>query len=185
MDFKKLAPWNWFKDEEENEPVVPVKYSDHSRQPDHEYGSLAHFHREMNQLFDSFVGGLDRNLPRQGSFFSNSLTKGLLRPTLDVGVNDKEYSIKVEIPGVDQKDVKLEVSGNTLVIKGEKKQEKEDKQKDYYRMERSYGSFQRMLSLPEDADQDSIKASFKNGILTITMARKALPGTDAKRIVIQ
>ena len=69
-------------------------------------------------------------------------------------VTDKEYSITVEVPGVSEKDVKIEIVDNTMTIKGEKKQEKEEKEKDYYRVERSHGSFQRLLSLPEDANQD-------------------------------
>jgi HSP20 family protein len=74
---------------------------------------------------------------------------------------------------------------DTLKIKGEKKQQKEEKEKNYYRMERSYGSFQRILSLPEDADQDNIKASFKNGIMEITIPRKAAPKTEVKQIEIK
>ena len=74
---------------------------------------------------------------------------------------------------------------NTLTIRGEKRQEKEEKAKDYYRIERSYGSFQRVLSLPEDVDQDTIKATFKNGVLTVTMPRKAVTGgAEVKQIEI-
>jgi HSP20 family protein len=86
---------------------------------------------------------------------------------------------------VDEKDVKLEIVNDTLTISGEKKQEKEEKEKNYYRMERSYGVFQRVLSLPEDADQDKIKATFKKGILTVTVPRKALPKSDVKQIEIK
>ena len=86
---------------------------------------------------------------------------------------------------MDQQDVKVEVSNNTMTIKGEKKQKKEEKGKNYYRVERSYGSFQRVLSLPEDANQEDIKASFKNGILTIRMPRKALPKSDVKQIEVK
>ena len=112
------------------------------------------------------------------------LTEGLLKPTLDIGADDKEYSISIEVPGVEQKDIKLEVANNTLTVSGEKKQEHEEKDKNYYRMERSYGSFQRVLSLPEDANQDNVAATFKNGVLTVTMPRKSLPASNLKQIPI-
>ena len=85
---------------------------------------------------------------------------------------------------MDEIDVALELSDDTLVIKGEKKHEKDRKEQNYYQMERSYGSFQRVLSLPEDAAQDGIAATYKHGILTITIPRKARPATKAKRITI-
>ncbi len=91
----------------------------------------------------------------------------------------------MEIPGVDEKDVRLEIVNDTLTIQGEKKQENEEKGKNYYRMERSYGSFQRMLSLPEDADQNEVTATFKKGVLTVTMLRKALPKADVKQIEVK
>jgi HSP20 family protein len=72
-----------------------------------------------------------------------------------------------------------------LTIQGEKKQENEEKGKNYYRMERSYGSFQRMLSLPEDADQNEVTATFMKGVLTVTMPRKALPKADVKQIEVK
>ena len=89
------------------------------------------------------------------------------------------------MPGVDEKDVQLELINDTLKIKGDKKQQKEEKEKNYYRIERSYGSFQRVLSLPEDADQDNIKAVYKNGIMNITIPRKAAPKTEVKQIEIK
>jgi HSP20 family protein len=107
-----------------------------------------------------------------------------LKPTLDVSAGDKECTISVELPGGDEKDIKLELSDDTLMIKGEKKHEKEEKEKNYYRMERSYGSFQRVLSLPEDAEQDGIAAAYKHVILTITIPRKAKAATKSKQISI-
>ena len=186
MDFKKIVPWNWFKkEEEESGGTVPVRHLRH-HQPaarlDHPFLQMQ---REMDRMFDRFFTGFGLTPSRREGIFSGSLTGGLLKPTLDIGANDKEYTISVEVPGVEQKDVKLEIINNTLTIKGEKKQEKEEKDKDFYRMERSYGSFQRVLSLPEDADQEKISATFKNGVLTVTMPRRALPKTDVKQIEIK
>lgn len=90
----------------------------------------------------------------------------------------------MELPRVEESDVRLELAEDTLKIKGEKKQETEEKKSDFSRVERSYGSFQRTLSLPEDAEQDGIEAKFSKGVLTVTLPRKAAPKVEAKRISI-
>ena len=186
MDFKKLVPWNWFrKEEEERVASLPVQSTGRASPRSVFHGPLGQLHEEMDQLFDNFFTGFGLSPSGPGGTLSNSLTEGLLKPTVDIGANDEEYAISIEVPGVAQKDIKLEIADNTLTIRGEKKQEKEEKEKNYYRMERSYGAFQRVLSLPGDADQDSIKATFKNGVLNITMPRKALPAPDVKRIEIK
>ena len=120
----------------------------------------------------------------RGDFFPRMRAEGL-KPTLDIGVTEKEYTITVELPGVEANEVKLELVNDTLKIFGEKKQEKEEKEQNYYRVERSYGSFQRVLSLPEDADQDTINANFKNGVMTITVQRKAAPKPETKQIQVK
>lgn len=186
MDMKKWVPWNWFKKEEEEAgKTEPVRREGASGKAGAIVNPFHQFHEEMDRLFDqAFRGfgvspfGLNQPpLPR--------LADGMLRPTLDLGASEKEYTITVEIPGVDEKDVKLEIANDTLTIRGEKKQEKEEHEKNYYRMERSYGSFQRVLSLPEDVNQDGVKASFKNGILTVTLPRKALPKPEVKHIEVK
>ena len=188
MDIKKLAPWNWFKKEEEDDgSAVPVKRKE-SRSPLNDGVSshpLVLLHREMDRLFENALRGFGLS-SISNELFTPLSSSGLLKPELDVAVTDKEYSITVEVPGVSDKDVKIEIVGNTMTIRGEKKQEKAEEEKDYYRVERSYGSFQRVLSLPEDANQDDVKATFKNGVLTIKMPRNALPTkTDVKKIEIK
>lgn len=186
MDIKKLAPWNWFKKEEEAEKSLRVTQSD-SRRQDYPmyYHPIQQIHSEIDRMFDSVFSGF--GLPRFGSFRPEfpKLSEGLLKPTLDVGCTDKEYAISVEVPGVDEKDISLELSDNTLTIRGDKKREQEEKDKNYYRLERSYGSFQRVLSLPDDADQDRIKAKFKKGVLNITVPRRELPKANVKRIEVK
>jgi len=186
MDIKKWIPWNWFKKEEEEAgKTLPVK-----RGTQQEHGGvlaspLLQLHQEIDRLFDqAFRGfglppfGYDRSLlPR--------LAEGMFKPSLDLGATDKEYIVTVEIPGVDEKDVALEIVNDNLIIRGEKKQEKEEKEKNYYRMERSYGSFERVLSLPEDADQDGVKATYKKGVLTVTLPRRTLPQADVKKIEVK
>lgn len=187
MDIKKLAPWNWFKkEEEESGAMVPVKRRTNQAgvaegTPNHSIGQLE---REIDRLFESAFRGFGL-APFRSELLTPLAASGLLKPQVDVGASDKEYSITVEVPGVDEKDVKVEVANNTMTIRGEKKQEKEEKEKNYYRVERSYGSFQRVLSLPEDANQEDIKATFKNGVLTIKMPRKELPKPDVKQIEIK
>jgi len=187
MDIKKLAPWNWFKKEEEQSGSgVPVERRDartrHSQ--DNAGNPIVQLHREIDALFENAFRGFGI-APFRSDFSTPLATEGLLKPQVDIGATDKEYTITVEVPGVSQKDVKVEISGNTMTIKGEKKQEKEEKDKNYYRIERSYGSFQRVLSLPEDADQDDVKATFNKGVLTVRMPRKAAPKSDVKQIEIK
>jgi HSP20 family protein len=186
MNIQKLVPWNWFKKEEENAgKTVPVKRGSAREQSSGFVHPLQQFHQDMNRIFDQTFRGFGLSpLSFEEPLFPR-LADEMLKPTLDLGVSDKEYNITVEVPGVDEKDVKLEIINGTLHIRGEKKQQKEEKEKDYYRVERSYGSFQRMLSLPEDADQDDVKATFKNGVLTITLSRKALPESKVKKIEVK
>jgi len=184
MELKKWIPWNWFRKEEENAGrTVPVRHAKSQPRAGADNSPVAYLHREVDRLFDDFFG----QWPSYGfgRSFGSGLSDVMLKPTLDLSASDEEYTISIEIPGVDEKDVKLDLANDTLTIRGEKKQQKEEMERNYYRMERSYGSFQRVLSLPEDADQQAVKARFKKGVLTITMPRKSLPQSDVKRIEVQ
>lgn len=185
MELKKLAPWNWFKNEEEIEHTVPVKHEHKAPFYPQRHGDpMVQIHRDIDRLFDQFFRGF--NLPAVGGFGAFPAFEGtaVLKPKVDLSATDSEYQLTVEIPGVSEKDVSVDIAAGALTIRGEKKQEKEDKEKNYYRIERSYGSFQRVLSLPEDVDQDNIKASFKNGVLFVTMPRKAMPKGEVKKVEI-
>lgn len=188
MDFKKLVPWNWFADEEGGEgKTIPIHHSD-QHLPGLPSQPLQQLHHEMDRMFNNFFRGFSPPFVGFGNMPSlriPGMAEGLLKPTLDISATDKEYSITIEVPGVDEKEVKVEVAGSNLTISGEKKQEKEEKDKNFYRVERSYGSFQRVLCLPDDADQDKIKAIFKKGVLTLTIPRKALPESKVKKIEIK
>lgn len=186
LDIKKLNPWNWFKKEEEGESRnVPVaRRGGQQLSPSYYNSPLLSLHNEIDRMFDNVFRNF--GLPSLGvNSALSSIESDLFRPNVDIDSTNKEYRISVEVPGVDEKDVKLELSQDgTLTIRGEKKQEREEKDRDYYRVERSYGSFQRVLSLPEDADQDNINANFKNGVLMVTVPRKALPKSEARQIGI-
>jgi HSP20 family protein len=183
MDLKKLAPWNWFKKEEEHGSVVPVS---HAAPPSQGGGDIHDSFRTFNDMERMLHSAL--NGARLFDFdhlltpLSNS---DILKPQVDIGANSSEYTISVEIPGVTEKDIALEVSGDTLIIKGEKHQEQEAGDKSYYRIERSYGSFQRMLSLPEDAEHDKTAAVFKNGVLTVSIPRRKAGPHQIKSIEIK
>ena len=184
MDISKLKPWNWFKKEEEEQAKdLPV------RRPSSDfYGPLTSLHDEVDRLFnDAFRRfGMpsffrDEYFPR----WSQPASPSIMRPNVDISSGKNEYLITVEVPGIDEKDIKLELSNNTLTVKGEKKQEQEEKDRDHYRIERSYGSFQRVLSPPEDADQNGVTAKFKKGVLTVKLPRKPEAKKDVKLIDIQ
>ncbi len=182
MNMHKLAPWNWFKKEEESGAVLPVNRIESPRLPAHPF---ARMHREMDRIFEDFFTGFGLMSPEGSGIFPASVTDRWLKPSVDISAGDNEYTIHVELPGITQKDVQVELTGDTLRIRGEKRQESEDKGKEYYRVERSYGSFQRVLSLPEDADGDKIEAKFKDGVMTITLPRKESAKPKAKRIDVK
>lgn len=186
MSVKKWIPWNWFKKEEEDAgQTVPVQRHSDGKRENANYNPIAQFHHEVDRLFDQAFRGFglspfNFNQPR-----IPHITDGMIMPTLDLAATDSAYTATLEVPGVAEGDVKVEIANDIMTIRGEKKQENEERGKDYYRMERSYGSFQRTLSLPEDADQEKIKANFERGILTVTMQRKARPKTDVRQIEVK
>jgi HSP20 family protein len=181
MDWKKLAPWNWFKKEEEEGMNVPA-----TRVPtEHATHYLEELQQEIDRVFNSFFRDwpLKMQFPSFKRSFKNEM--GLIRPTLDLSAKDNAYLATLELPGVDPKDVKIELRKNNLFITGEKKQEEEHKERDHYRIERSYGMFRRVLTLPEDVNTDDISASYKNGVMTITIPRKAIPDSERRQIEVK
>ena len=119
------------------------------------------------------------------SLFSDTRDEDvMLRPRLDLTESDKTYSLAVELPGVDEKDISIELDNDTLTISGEKRREVNDSdEKGRLYVERSYGSFQRMLTLPDDVDTSGIQANFDNGVLRVTIPRTEAK-TDTRRIEI-
>ncbi|MCC5907637.1 MAG: Hsp20/alpha crystallin family protein [Balneolaceae bacterium] len=104
-------------------------------------------------------------------FFSDAVAtrRNSFAPSIDISENEKQYMIDVEIPGVDKKDIKLNVENNTLTISGERKFEKKEDGKQYHRVESHYGTFSRSFTLPDNVNSESINASYNNGILSITV----------------
>jgi HSP20 family protein len=94
-------------------------------------------------------------------------------PAIDIVEKDKAFEVTAELPGLDVKHIELQLSDNILTIKGEKQEEREEKAKDHYVSERRYGSFRRSLQVPGSVDADKIEASFKSGVLTVTLPKSA------------
>jgi len=131
--------------------------------------------RRMDHLFDDFANG--HRWP-----FANG--RDMSMPQIDVSETEGEITIEAELPGVDENDIDVTVSDNLLTIKGEKKQEKEEKKKNYHVTERSYGSFSRSMMLPFDADPKKIKAGFDAGVLKITLPKSPEVESKVKKIAI-
>ncbi len=96
-------------------------------------------------------------------------------PSADISETETAYLIKAEIPGVNKEDVKVTIQDGMLTIQGERKMEKEEKDKKFHRIERSYGSFMRSFRVPDDADESAVKAEFKDGVLNVTLSKTAKP----------
>ena len=124
--------------------------------------------REIDRLFDDFT----RGFPTFSSGFSSGGVAELM-PNMDVTETDKEIEITAELPGLEEKDVQVNVADNVLTIRGEKQAEKEEKDKSYRLVERSYGSFFRSLELPEGVNADAIKAGINKGVLKVTVPKPA------------
>lgn len=164
------------------EKVVPVKQektSAHAALPD----AWRNLRTEMDRLFDGW------HLPAWRSAFTPvSLFPafGAGYPAVDVAEDDNSFKITAELPGLNEKEVELAVSGEMLTLKGEKHQEKEEKKKNYYLSERSYGSFERSFALPQSVDRDKINAIFTNGVLTIQLPKTATAQKqEEKKITIK
>ncbi|MDX1696055.1 MAG: Hsp20/alpha crystallin family protein [Ketobacteraceae bacterium] len=184
MNLEKLKPWNWFKHEDStSEYQVPVTRSDRgSGSGRHQTANLV----ETNPAFG--LPGLQRLQRELDQFFGDqpmaSPFFGKYRAMLDVSVDDDQYEISVEVPGMSRSDLSIDVSDGTLTIRGTKEVREENKDKHFYRIERSYGSFQRMLALPDDANEDEINARLKDGVLTLVIPRREPDTRSIRKISI-
>lgn len=135
---------------------------------------FGNFRDEMDTLLERFFG---RPLAEP-----NGETAAVWQPRCDVEETDKEILVKTDLPGVDPKEVDISVRDNVLTIRGEKKEKKEEKKKDYHRVERLIGHFYRELPLPADADADKISANSANGVVVVTIPKR--PGAQPKKITV-
>jgi HSP20 family protein len=142
----------------------------------------------MDRLFDRFAGSFrfpslrrmfDVEMPHYESSFSFSA------PAVDVSEDDAAYKITAELPGLEEENIDIAISGDLLTLKGEKHSEREEKDKNHYLSERSYGSFQRSFVLPESVDRDKIAADLAKGVLTITLPKTPAAQKPSKKIQVK
>jgi HSP20 family protein len=144
---------------------------------------------EMDQLFDRFAGGW--GFPSLGRMFDTAAAPRYERsfsvpsPAVDITEDDAGYKVAAELPGLSEKEIEVVVSGDTLTLKGEKRQEKEQKDKNFYLSERSYGAFQRSFYVPEGVDREKIAADFSKGVLTVTLPKTAKAVEQQKKIEVK
>lgn len=130
--------------------------------PWRERWELDHFRSEMDNLFDRFFDLAP---------FSRLRGAGDWMPVVDVTETGKEVVVQAELPGMEAKDIDISLNGKVLTLKGERKQVKEDKDKNYHRIERRYGSFSRSIELPADVEADKVEAKYKDGVLKISLTK--------------
>ena len=131
------------------------------------------FRKEMDRLFDRLFEVRGDELPALGEW----------APDMDVSETKDAIVVKAEIPGLEPADIQVSLQENTLIIKGEKKREKEEKDERYHRIERSYGAFTRTVRLPVTVDGSKVDAKFKNGLLTVTLPKA--PGAKGTAIPVK
>ena len=145
------------------------------------------FRSEMDRLFDRFGSGF--GLPSLRRMFDiepmSRSSFSFSAPAIDISEDEKTYKISAELPGIDAKDIDVSVTGDMLVLKGEKRQEKEEKDKNYHFSERAYGSFQRAFELPGSVDRNRIAADFSKGVLTVTLPKTAEAQKPVKKIEVK
>lgn len=166
MAISDLVPWKW------GEKNVPIKRE--------EQEPLNELQRSMNRLFDDFFNRFELS-PFGG--FGESF--GAFQPQVDVTESDKAITVSAELPGLDEKEIEVTLSHNVLTLRGEKKEEKEEKGRSYYRVERSYGSFHRSIPLPSEVENDEVEATFKKGVLTVTVPKTPDAQKRSKRIAVK
>jgi len=125
-----------------------------------ERGDLARLHRDMDDLFNAFFGS-----------WPTATLERAVWPAIDVSEDENAILVKAEVPGCKADDIDISVQGNMLTIRGEKKKEEEKKEKGYYHLERSYGSFRRDINLPTDVDPGKIDAVCRDGVLSVTLPK--------------
>ncbi|HEY7520623.1 MAG TPA: Hsp20/alpha crystallin family protein [Methylomirabilota bacterium] len=126
------------------------------------WSGMTSLRKEMDRLFDRFLEPVWPEMPA---------ALGDWEPKLDVSEEKDTVTVKAELPGVEQKDINISIQEGVLTIKGEKQAEKEEKDKRHHRIERAYGAFYRSITLPSAVDAGKAAASFKDGVITITMPK--------------
>jgi len=128
------------------------------------FEEIKRFRRHMDRMWDELL--------RREADFKTTGMAGFKVPEIEMKEEEDKYVVKIDMPGIDKNNISVEIVGNELRVKGEKKREKEEKKKGYYYSEKSYSGFYRSILLPEDTDPRGIRAEYKDGILTLKMKKK-------------
>jgi HSP20 family protein len=151
---------------------------------------LQSFRNEIDRLFDQFWRGSGFGLwsqrrSLQPEPFWGEFSGGFAAPMVDVSEDDKAFHITADLPGISDKDVNVTLSGDVLTISGERREEREQKDRNYHFSERRFGSFRRAFTLPPGVDRDKIEANFKNGVLALTLPKTPEAMQQQKRIEVK
>ncbi|MEF3696343.1 Hsp20/alpha crystallin family protein [Desulfolutivibrio sp.] len=185
MDFAKLNPWNWFTKEDAQDAAPPAAPGAPPAKPSFPESPFPSLHPDTERFFENAFRNFGFPRGMWPGFISGPESGGIAKPKVDITGSEKEYTVSAELPGIDEKDIHIELKGDCLIIRAEKRQEEKSEDKGYYRVERRFGAFERVLSVPKDADTANIKATCKNGVVTITMPRTAAQEPSARRIAIE
>jgi len=137
------------------------------------------FRREMDQLFDTFF------TPAEARSFASSDLAAAVRPSVDVHETEQAYTVTAELPGIDQKDIELNLSDNTLTLRGEKRSERDEEDGGRRYSERSFGRFERVIPFPAEVDADHVEASCENGVLKVVLPKNAKARDKTRRIEVR
>lgn len=146
---------------------------------------LLSLREEVNRLFDDFFGGSGMQPFGRDPWPRLQGALGIAYPAVDAAESEKDYRITAELPGMSEKDVEVTLAGGMLTVRGEKKEEKEERKQDYHMSERRYGSFSRAFRLPEDADPERIEATLKDGVLTVIVPKAEQAQAARRKIEIR
>lgn len=138
------------------------------------------FQHEINRMFDEFFRDPFAPLSMRGP-----VTMTEFIPRVDVVESDKDFKVTAELPGMDASDIQISLEEDDLVLSGEKKSEHEETQEGYHRLERRYGSFQRVIPLASEVDESKVEAQFKNGVLTVTLPKTPAAVKTARKIEVK
>ncbi|MDN4982177.1 Hsp20/alpha crystallin family protein [Bradyrhizobium sp. WYCCWR 13022] len=140
---------------------------------------------EIDQIFDEFGNGFWNRPFRSPAWLERELAKSISAPAVDVVESANAYEITAELPGLDEKNIDIKLANGGLTIKAEKREESEEKKKDYYVSERRYGTFERYFTLPDGVNADKIEATFRNGVLKVTLPKTEDAQKSAKTINVK
>ncbi|PHK93180.1 molecular chaperone Hsp20 [Pseudoroseomonas rhizosphaerae] len=156
--------------------------------PERFWQPLTGLRDEVDRIFDNFWRGFAGGPPRRGEMMQPwraGLPVSMSAPAMDVVEDEKGYRIVAELPGMGQEDVELSLSGDTLTIKGEKKERREEKSTNYYLSERRFGFFSRSFELPQSVKRDGIEASFDKGVLTVLLPKTPDAAQQTRKIEVK